>query len=364
MRAATTIVLRLASLALFATTGAAQRPSSFTVGSATAGAGQTAYGAIAVPAGSDSALSIPVAVIRGARPGPVVAFVAGSHGTEYSSIIAMQKLIGRIAPTQLAGTVIVAPLLNVYSFQMMTPHINPIDRKGMNASYPGDASGTQTQRALAAVTEQIVAPADVVVDLHGGDLDEDLRPYSYWFRGGRAAQDSAGLRLALAFGLDHIIVTDVDPSSPTAGRSLSGQALVRGKTVLVAEAGRSGVVSNADLVSLVDGSLNVLGALHMIERRVPPMKHVTWLAGAGARVAADSAGVFFPVVARDTRVTKGQVVGRTTDYLGRPTGEIHAPIDGLVTFIRGVPSMAPRATLVNVAPVLPDSGSWKAPPSR
>jgi predicted deacylase len=361
MRTASRIIVRVETLLSFAVPAIAQQPSSFTVGSATAAPGRTAYGAISIPAGSDSALSIPVAVIRGTRDGPVVAFVAGSHGTEYTSIIAMQKLIGRIPATQLAGTVIVAPLLNVYSFRMMTPHINPIDRKGMNASYPGDANGTQTQRALAAVTEQIVAPADVVVDLHGGDLDEDLRPYSYWFRGGRAAQDSAGLRLALAFGLDHIIVTDVDPSAPTAGRSLSGQALVRGKTVLVAEAGRSGIVANADLTSLVDGSLNVLGALRMIERRATPLRHVTWLAGAGARVAADSAGVFFPAVARDVRVTKGQVVGRTTDYLGRPTGEIRAPIDGLVTFIRGVPSMAPRATLVNVAPVLPDSGSWKAP---
>jgi predicted deacylase len=339
----------------------AQQTTPFAVGSAHAPPGQTAYGAIEVAAGSDSALSIPVAVIRGTRPGPVVAFVAGSHGTEYTSIIAMQRLIGQIAPTRLAGTVIVAPLLNVFSFEMMTPHVNPIDRKGMNAMYPGDPNGTQTQRALAAVTEQIVAPADVVVDLHGGDLDENLRPYSYWFRGGRTAQDSAGLRLAMAFGLDHIIVTDVDPSSPTAGRSLSGQALVRGKTVLVAEAGRSGVVADADLTSLVEGSLNVLGALKMIDRRVPVMQHVTWLAGAGSRVAADSAGVFFPLVARDVRVTKGQVVGKTTDFLGRPTGEIHAPIDGLVTFIRGVPSMAPRATLVNIAPVLPDSGAWKAP---
>ncbi len=125
MRATSNILFQVAPFALFVTAAGAQRPSSFTVGSATAGAGQVAYGAIAVPAGSDSALSIPVAVIRGARPGPVVAFVAGSHGTEYTSIIAMQKLIGRIAPTQLAGTVIVAPLLNVYSFQMMTPHINP-----------------------------------------------------------------------------------------------------------------------------------------------------------------------------------------------------------------------------------------------
>lgn len=339
----------------------AQQTSSFTVGSATASPGTTAYGAISVPAGVDSALQIPVAVIRGSRPGPVVAFVAGSHGTEYTSIIAMQRLIARIAPRGLAGTVIVAPLLNVPSFETMTPHINPVDRKGMNAGYPGDANGTQTARALAAVTEQIVAPADVIVDLHGGDLDEDLRPYSYWFRGGRTAQDSAGLALALAFGLDHIIVTDVDPSTPTAGRSLSGQALVRGKTVLVAEAGRSGIVAPVDLTPLVDGSLNVLGQLRMIDRPVQNVAHPVWLAGAGARVAADSAGVFVPVVARDVMVKRGQIVGHTTDFLGRPTGEVRAPVEGLVTFIRGVPSMWPRATLINIAPVLPKPAPW-APP--
>ena len=80
-----------------------QQSSAFTVGSATAQRGTTATGVIAVPAGSDSALDIPVAVIHGARPGPVVAFVAGSHGTEYSSIIAMQRLIPRIDATQARG---------------------------------------------------------------------------------------------------------------------------------------------------------------------------------------------------------------------------------------------------------------------
>lgn len=340
---------------------AAQQTKGFTVGSASAAPGTTAYGAIAVPAGVDSGLLIPVAVIRGSHPGPVVAFVAGSHGTEYTSIIAMQRLIGRVEPSKLAGTVVVAPLVNVPSFETMTPHVNPVDRKGMNSAFPGDPSGTQTARALAAITEQIVAPADVVVDLHGGDLDENLRPYSYWFRGGRAAQDSAGLRLALAFGLDHIIVTDVDPAAPTAGRSLSGQALVRGKTVLVAEAGRSGTVASAELNALIEGSLNVLGELRMIDRPVRRVAHPVWLAGAGARVAADSGGVFTPLVERDVLVKRGQLIGRTTDFLGRPTGEIRAPIDGLVTFIRGVPSMWPHATLVNVAPVLRTPGPW-APP--
>jgi len=356
-----TLRLIVGAQVLSASTVIAQQTTPFTVGSASAAPGTTAYGAISIPAGSDSALQIAVAVIRGAKPGPVVAFVAGSHGTEYTSIIAMQKLISRIDATRLGGTVIVLPLLNVASFETMTPHINPVDRKGMNSSYPGDANGTQTQRALAEVTRQIVTPADVVVDLHGGDLDEDLRPYSYWFRGGRAAQDSAGLRLALAFGLDHIIVTDVDPNAPNAGRSLSGQALVRGKTVLVAEAGRSGTVAPADLNALVEGSLNVLGELKMLARPVSRVQHPTWLAGAGARVAADSAGVFFPAVARDTRVTKGQIVGHTTDFVGRPTGDVRAPTDGLVTFIRGVPSMWPRATLVNIAPVLKDPGQWTAP---
>jgi predicted deacylase len=356
--------LRWSSLVIvLAATAAAQQQraaaATFTVGTATAQRGTTAMGTIAVPAGSDSALDIPVAVIHGARPGPTIAFVAGSHGTEYSSIIAMQRLIPRIDATQLAGTVIVVPIINIPSWTSMTPHINPVDRRGMNASYPGDPNGTQTQRALALITSDVVAPADVVVDLHGGDLDENLRAYSYWFRGGRAAQDSAGRKLIMAFGLDHVIVTDVDPSAPNAGRSLSGQALVRGKTVLVAEAGRSGVVAPGDVTALVEGSLNVLAALHMLDRKYTPVRRPVWLDGAGARIAADSAGVFIASVDRDTRVRKGQLLGYTTDFLGRKTGDVRSPIDGLVTFIRGVPSMWPRATLVNVLPVLTAPAPWK-----
>lgn len=334
---------------------------SFTVGTATAQRGTTATGTIPVPAGSDSALAIPVAVIHGARPGPVVAFVAGSHGTEYSSIVALQRLVPRIDTKTLSGTVIVVPIINIASFQQMTPHLNPVDRKSMNGNYPGDSSGTQSQRALALMTSQVVLPADVVVDLHGGDLDENLRPYSYWFRGGRAAQDSAGLKLALAFGLDHIIVTDVNPAAPNAGRSLSSQALVRGKTVLVAEAGRSGVVAPSDITALVDGSLNVLGSLAMLKRPVHPVARPIWLDGAAPRIVADSTSFFFASVDRDARVKKGQVLGYTTDLLGKRIGDVVAPIDGVVTFIRGVPSAWKGATLATVLPIIASPQPWKAP---
>ncbi|MEX2154465.1 MAG: succinylglutamate desuccinylase/aspartoacylase family protein [Gemmatimonadaceae bacterium] len=340
---------------------ASSPPQDFTVGTAAAARGETAYGNIAVPSARDSGLNIPVAVINGARPGKVVAFVAGSHGTEYASIVALQRLIPRIDARRLSGTVIVVPLINIASIEQMRVHTNPVDEKGMNREYPGDSTGTQTQRALFAITRAVVAPADVVVDLHGGDLDEDLRPYSYWVRMGRAAQDSASRELALAFGLDHIIVNDVNPAAPTAGRSLSGQSLVRGKTVLISEAGRSGLVLDADVTALIEGSLNVLGALGMIDRRVQPVRNPVWLAGAGARLAADSAGMWFAAVGRDARVKKGQLLGHTTDYLGRQTAEIRSPIDGVVTFIRGVPSTWPRATLANVAPILTTAPAWRAP---
>src|SRR5437762_11311823 len=112
----------------------AQPRNSFTVGTATAARGQKATGTIEVPAGSDAALSIPVAVFHGTKPGPVLAIVAGSHGTEYTSIIALEKLIGSLNPAELSGTVIIVPLINIQSFEQKVPHLNPIDKKSMNRS--------------------------------------------------------------------------------------------------------------------------------------------------------------------------------------------------------------------------------------
>src|SRR2546425_6027609 len=136
-----------------------------TVGTAAARRGQVAYGALRIPAGVDSATNLPVAVINGTRPGPVLALVAGSHGTEYTSIVALTRLIGQLDPRTMAGTVIVPPLLNVASFTQMTVPLNPGDGKGMNAQYPGHPSGTQTQPAPGSVAPQEEKPPDLVGDL-------------------------------------------------------------------------------------------------------------------------------------------------------------------------------------------------------
>src|SRR6266436_264728 len=154
---------------LFVISATAQDRATFTVGNATAARGQKATGTIEVPAGSDAALSIPVAVYHGAKPGPGLALVSGAHGTEYASIIALEKLIGMLNPAEISGTVIIVPLINIPSFEQKVPHVDPVDRKSMNRWYPGKMDGTQTDRASFLITRQVVEQCDHLIDLHGGD---------------------------------------------------------------------------------------------------------------------------------------------------------------------------------------------------
>src|SRR5262245_27667963 len=233
----------------------------FTVGTATASRGQLARGVLKVPAGIDPGYDIAVAVVHGARPGPVLAIVSGAHGTEYASIIAVQRLVGAVRPADLSGTLILVPLVNVASFERMVPHVNPVDNKSMNRFYPGTLNGSQTERASYVITKEVVEKCDHLIDLHGGDLDESLRPYSYWTVTGNQAQDARSRELVLAFGLDHIIISADRPKDPNASRFLENTASTRGKPSFTAEAGHAGTVDTDDVDALINGSINVMRAL-------------------------------------------------------------------------------------------------------
>jgi predicted deacylase len=322
----------------------------FTVGTAKASRGETAFGAIEVPAGSDAALSIPVAVVHGARPGPVLAIVSGAHGTEYASIIAVERLIHRLDANAMAGTVILVPLVNIPSFEQKVPHVNPTDGKSMNRFYPGKADGTQTERASFLITKEVVEKCDHLIDLHGGDLDESLRPYSYWTKTGNEKLDAESRELVLAFGLDTIIISADRPKDPAASRYLENTATTRAKASMTAEAGHAGTVEPEDVDALVNGSLSVMRHLKMLEGAPTPVRSPVWIEKI-ANVTSEVNGIFTPLVKRGTYVAQGMLIGRVTDYLGRPLAESRAPEAGIVLYICAVPSMTKGATIANIGVV-------------
>ena len=329
---------------------AAQNRASFTVGTATATRGQKAIGTIEVPAAVDAALSIPVAVFHGAKPGPVLAVVAGSHGTEYTSIIALEKLIATLNPAEISGTVIIVPLINIQSFEQKVPHLNPVDKKSMNRWYPGKMDGTQTDRASYLITKQVVEQSDHLIDLHGGDLDESLRPYSYWTKTGNERQDQISKEMVLAFGLDHIIISADRPKDPQASRYLENTASTRGKPSITAEAGYAGTVETDDLNALVSGCLNVMRYLKMLPGEPNVVEHPVWIEKV-VTVASEQTGIFYPTVKRGTYVEQGMKIGYVTDYLGKIVFEARAPVAGIVLYVCAVPSMTKGATIANVGVV-------------
>jgi uncharacterized protein len=344
------IIVLTSGAAVFGLGQAQDTRATFAVGTATAQRGQKVYGAIKVPAGSDAGYDIPVVVIHGARPGPVLAVIAGAHGTEYASILAVESLIDNVRPQEVSGTLILVPLVNVPSFEKIVPHVNPTDNKSMNRFYPGNASGTQTDRASYVMTREVVDKCDHLIDLHGGDLDENLRPYSYWTVTGNEKQDEISRGMVLAFGLSHIIVSSDRPKDPKASRFLENTASTRGKPSLTAEAGRSGPVDNNEVGMLVEGVQRVMGHLKMTTWGSTPVKNPVWIEKI-ITVTAEQDGILYPLVSRDSGVRKGNKIAIVTDYLHRQIGEYTAPEEGIVMFVRAVPTLRKGDTIVNLGVV-------------
>ncbi len=344
--------MRSILLALFSTFAA--QAADLAVGTAAASPGHKAAGELQIPAGADAEAHVPVIVINGARPGPVLALVSGSHGTEYASIIAVEKLAQSLDAAAIAGSVIVLPLVNVASFQDKVPHVNPVDRKNMNRFYPGKPDGTQTERISWAIGKQVVEKCDYLLDYHGGDLDENLAKYSYWPDTGNPRIAAAARSMVLAFGLDHIIIQNArNPIVPGGPVTLTRYAQNLGKPAIPVEAGHAGTVRAEDVDALVNGTLNVMRELKMLSGAPKPVENPLWL-GPITTVTADRDGIFFPVVAPETYVRQGMTIGYQTDYYGEKVRDITSPISGVVAYIGAVPSMKKGDTVANIAALAGD----------
>jgi len=311
----------------------------FSIGPLSAKAGETVSGMLEVPPGGDSATQIPVTVIRGSRPGPVLGLIAGNHGYEYPPIIAMQKLLTLLEPPGLSGAVVIVHVANMPSFLGRTIYYSPVDHKNLNRAYPGKKDGTVSERIAFVITTEIMAKCDYVIDLHGGDGNESLRQYLYLPVTGNEKMDEAMRGIALAFGFDHIVLDRGRPTDPANSVYCSTTAVTRGKPAITVESGFLGTTDGQATDKVIRGVLSVMCHLRMLEGTADRVEHPIYLDPVEV-LTSPATGILYPRVERGHSVTKGSILAVITDFFGRTTSEVRAPFAGTVLYIVATPPIS------------------------
>jgi len=119
-------------------------------------------------------------LLCGAHPGKTLVVTAGVHGCEYVGILALQKLVETLDCATLFGQVILLPLVNSKGFFAGVKQLNPADDRNLNREFPGKENGTETQRMAWTIEKLLYPEADFLLDLHGGDWNEELAPLVFF----------------------------------------------------------------------------------------------------------------------------------------------------------------------------------------
>ncbi|HXF96790.1 MAG TPA: M14 family metallopeptidase, partial [Gemmatimonadales bacterium] len=337
-------IMRLALATLLGTLAtplaAAQQPPPFTIRSITVRPGTMMSGYLEVPAGRDQGTRIPVTIAHGRERGPTLALIAGTHGSEVAPIVALQRVRRTLDPTQLRGTVILVHVANLPSFLGRTIYYSPVDGKNLNRVYPGKADGTVSERIAHTITTEIIERADYLVDLHAGDGNESLGPYTYWNRLGLDPRvDSVARDMALAWGNDHIVIDTTRPRDPQASVYTQNTAHLRGKPALTTENGYLGLPAEEMVERNVRGVFRLLRHLRMYPGPVERVEHPLYFDRTEV-LRSPATGVWHPGVERGQSVQQGGLIGVLTDFFGDPLAEVRAPFGGVVLYVVGTPAMS------------------------
>lgn len=333
MRISKAILVMLSTLLLAAHgTNAAD----FAVGPLAVPEGEARSGWLEVPEGEGSAVRIPISVLHGAAPGPALALIAGTHGYEYPPITALQRIRQSLDPVALRGTLILVHVANPPSFFGRTIYYSPADGKNLNRVYPGQPGGTTSERIAWTITQEVIERADYVIDMHAGDGNEALRPYVYMPVTGDPVLDEAVRGMAIAFGIDHIVIDEGRLRGRDDSLYVDQTALTRGKPAITTETGQLGSNDDHWVRMAEEGALNTMRHLGMLDGDVRENTGIVWLTDY-AVVTSPETGVFRPNVRDGYAIADGGLLGVLYDLFGNPIVEIRAPFAGIVNYVIATP---------------------------
>lgn len=277
------------------------------------------------------------------KSGLRVVVFGGTHGDETEGILAANRLANAELKL-LCGILEVVPVVHEAAYYNDT-RTSPLDGGNLARVFPGDPKGTPTERLAYALQTQILAGADLLIDLHTSGQTYDIPFLAGYIDDGR---DKKGLgeRAAKVFGAD-FIWRHVDRAP---GRTLSGM-----DAAVYTEAPLPGPTDAAFVDKYYDGVLRVLAELGMIDRAAAsgPVKQARRIISGGDvdkdLQPATTAGLFIPAVRHSDKVAEGQILGRVIDVAGKVLEELRSPHDGWVVVLKRRPHVRPGDQLVSVA---------------
>ena len=280
-------------------------------------------------------VDLPVRVVRAAKSGPIVFVTAAVHGDELNGTGIIRELMFDTGVALTKGTLILVPAVNIFGFESHTRYMP--DRRDLNRSFPGSASGSLSSRVANVIFETIVAPCDYGIDLHTAAARRTNFPN---VRGDLT--DPEVRRIASAFGCE-LMVNSKGPDG-----SLRRTACKAGCPTIILEAGEPGKIEPSVLEIGVRGVRNVLTNLEMLSGPdVRPayqtrVDKTVWL-------RAETGGLLFFHVVPGEIVEVNQPIATTANVFGKEHNVLVSPVGGIVLGMTTFPNVKPGDPVCHVA---------------
>jgi predicted deacylase len=284
-----------------------------------------------------SSVNMPVHVVHGRKPGPVLLVCATIHGDEINGVEVIRRLLSHKIIDRCPGTLITIPVINVYGFVSKSRYLP--DRRDLNRSFPGTETGSMASRLANVLMTEIIPHCTHIVDLHSGAVNRENLPQIRAKLNDEPEIES----LARAFGVPVILDSNlVEGSFREAAHAL-------GIPVLLYEAGEALRFNEVAIRAGVRGVLNVMSALGM---RAKPRKHrqpETMIANTSQWVRAPQSGILRALIATGSKVEIGDTLAYINDPLGENTSEVASPVNGIVIGKTNLPLVFAGEALFNIA---------------
>lgn len=282
-----------------------------------------------------TSLSMPVTVVNGIDPGPVVFLSAAVHGDELNGVEVIHRVLGKVSARTMAGTIVAVPVVNVLGFVNESRYLP--DGRDLNRHFPGSARGSLASRVADLFMRNVANHCEMGIDFHTGTGHRHNIPQV------RGDFDDPEIRaLAEAFGAEAAIHSRVRDGS------LREAATKDGRKVLLYEAGEAHRFQRRAIEAGVDGTLRVLAAKNMIDD-APKAESETFWSRKSTWVRARRAGVLRLEAAPGDIVAKGDVLGRIGNVAGGKSLRVSAPVGGCIIGLARNPILGQGDPIAHIA---------------